>query len=398
MRVLHYSIALALAVASITTLATNAKRPWTFFVYMAADNNLNPEADLNISQMVKASSTINAYIVVYLTIKRNGENKKTQKLIIQNGIISQQGATTVEDSGSVQTFLNALIWAITEFPSDHLLVDLWDHGSGPLNRFIRGHKGVCYDDTTGNYLTDLDYKHAFDVAVNQYRNGQKIDIITFDACLMADLEVAFTLKQYTNYLVASQETVPGPGFNYSTVLSIFGSKTPDPLTFAKWLVTCYDKNYKFSSESYTLAAIDLSKLDLLVNATNSIAQLLTRYMNVSVSKAITQSTQSLVCQHFDEPTYIDVSNFYTNIINKANKMGLNSSQQTALKNACNTALKSYPQLVISNVTSTGLKKAKGLSIYFADVNEGLEPSYNDLYWTSVNPAWRDFLNQYLNYA
>ena len=72
---------------------TNPKRPWTFLVYMAADNNLNPEADANIAQMVKASAASNVYILVYLNIKRDKEAKKTQRLIIQNGKIQQEGAT-----------------------------------------------------------------------------------------------------------------------------------------------------------------------------------------------------------------------------------------------------------------------------------------------------------------
>ena len=72
--------------------------------------------------------------MVYLNIKRTGETKKTQRLVIQNGKITQEGATTVEDSGDENTLIKALVWAVTEYPSDHLVVDLWNHGSGPLNR------------------------------------------------------------------------------------------------------------------------------------------------------------------------------------------------------------------------------------------------------------------------
>ena len=89
------------------------------------------------------------------------------------------------------------------------------------------HRGVCYDDSTGNYLTDLKYKRAFDIIVNQYRAGKKIDIIAFDACLMADIEVAYTLQPYADYLVSSQETVPGPGFNYADILTPFLHSIPD---------------------------------------------------------------------------------------------------------------------------------------------------------------------------
>ncbi len=402
MRIFSRSISLALVLLiSGTVGATNPKRPWTFFVYMAADNNLNPDADMNISQMVKASSSANVYIVVHLNIKRANENKKTQKLVIQNGKISQIGATTAEDSGSDVTFLNAMKWAITDYPSDHLLVDVWNHGSGPLNRSMWAHRGVCYDDSTGNYMTDLMYKRAFDVIVNQYRGGHKIDIIAFDACLMADIEVAYTLQNYSNYLVASQQTVPGPGYNYTDVLSIFSHSTPDPVTFAKWLVSSYDRQYKPMQESYTLAALDLSKLSPAVAATNTIAQQLTNYLNADSTGAlqgvIANAADPSNCAHFDEPTYLDLYSFYANLYMAIGQMGLSGSNATKLKTAIKNGLTGIAHCVIANVHSNSdFAKARGMSAYFADVNSGIEPSYQSLYWTTANPAWLDFLSEYVN--
>lgn len=396
------SIAFVLLVSG-SLFAGNPKRPWTFFVYMAADNNLNPEADENIAQMVKSSSSLNVYIVVHLNIKRANESKKTQKLVIQNGKISQIGATTVEDSGSDVTFLNALKWAVTDYPSDHLLVDLWDHGTGSLNRNAIVHRGVCYDDSTGHYMTDLMYKRAFDVIVNQYRGGQKIDILAFDACLMADIEVAFTLQNYADYLVASQQTVPGPGYDYTQVLSIFSHSTPDPVTFAKWIVTAYDHEYKPLQESYTLSAMDLSKLTPAVTATNAIAKLLTTYLSADSTSAlqavIAKAADPSNCAHFDEPTYLDLYTFYANLYMNIGQMGLSNSNANKLKGVLRNGLTGISHCVFSNAHSNSdFAKVHGMSAYFVDVNSGIEPSYQPLYWTSANPAWFNFLTEYANLA
>ncbi len=404
MRIIKYLSLLSLLTSiMIAEGAANPKRPWTFLVYMAADNNLNPEADYNIAQMVKASTVNNVYILVYLNIKRSGQDKMTQRLIIQNGKILQEGETTVEDSGDPQTLIKALVWAITEYPSAHLFVDLWNHGSGSLNRSVLAHRGVCYDDTTGHYLTDLAYKSAFDVAVNQYLNGQKIDIIAFDACLMSDIEVAFTLAPYANYMVASQQTVPGPGYDYSLVLAPFAKGTPDAQSLARSIVAAYNTSYKNSEESYTLAATDLGKLSAIVGATNNIAQLLDTYLasdvNGSLQQVIAQSADPSVCAHFDEPTYLDLYTFYANLYTRINSAGLSSANLAALRTALKAGLSSISQAVFANVHSNSdFAKVRGQSIYFADINAGVEPSYGELYWTQQNPQWAQLLNDYVYLA
>ena len=47
MRIIKYlSVVSLLATIMVAQGTSNPKRPWTFLVYMAADNNLNPEADV----------------------------------------------------------------------------------------------------------------------------------------------------------------------------------------------------------------------------------------------------------------------------------------------------------------------------------------------------------------
>ena len=132
MRLINLCSQVLLSILILTgySFAINAQRPWTFLIYMAANNNVHHEADSNINQMMQASTDSNVNVLVYLTTKRTGESKRTQKLVIQNGTIRQEGSITVEDSGNVNTLIKALTWAATEYPSDHLLVDLWNHGSG----------------------------------------------------------------------------------------------------------------------------------------------------------------------------------------------------------------------------------------------------------------------------
>jgi hypothetical protein len=387
-------ISLLALLLCIPLQAANAKKPWTFLVYLAADNNLNTFADLNLNQMMKIGSNANINVLVYLTIKRNGEQKKTQKLIIHQGSVEQVGPTTQEDSGSPDTLIKALDWAFNNFPADHYAVDLWDHGSGPLNRTMMDHRGICYDDSTGNYLTDLDYKHAFDVAVNQYLHGQKIDIVMCDACLMADIEVAYTLQNYANYLVSSQETIPGAGYDYTAVLAPFAKGTQTPQDFAKGVVTAYDTAYKYSRQSYTLSAMNLALLNDVTNSLNQISQLLLKNLKTDSQRklrnAIIKSTKA-PCPHFTEATYMDLYMFYYNLSTALATSGVNTNDLATLKVSLTAAMKAITQCVFAVANSNNYLKARGVSIYFPDFAVGVEPSYNDLYWSTTNPSWLNLI-------
>lgn len=70
--------------------------------------------------------------------------------------------------------------------------------------------------------------------------AKKYDMIIFDACLMASLEVADALHPYADYLAASEENVPGDGLNYAGIgkaLSSDPSMTPED--FGKTIITSF---------------------------------------------------------------------------------------------------------------------------------------------------------------
>src|SRR5690242_4728448 len=109
-------------------------KPWTVLVYMAAANDLNPYASLDLQEMMKVGSNDNVNILVYLTLHQDGQEKITQQLYVNNGSMTPVAPDSVRDSGSVETLKDALEWAFVNYPSDHTAVIFWDHGSGDLNR------------------------------------------------------------------------------------------------------------------------------------------------------------------------------------------------------------------------------------------------------------------------
>ena len=98
------------------------------------------------------------------------------------------------------------------------------------------------------------------------------DIIGFDACLMANLEVASAIKDYGNYLIASEETEPNHGWDYEDVIKqLSNNMDKSNLEKAKLIVDSYvnNKNHEQGS-GLTLSVIDLSKIDELKTSLDNI--------------------------------------------------------------------------------------------------------------------------------
>jgi hypothetical protein len=148
--------------------------------------------------------------------------------------------------------------------------------------------------------------------------------------------------------------------------------------------------------------MDLTKLTPAVTATNAIAQQLTAALSAdnsgTLAAIIGKSADPSNCPHFDEPTYLDLYTFYANLYMAIGQMGLSTSNTNKLKTALRNGLTGISQCVIANVHSSGFAKTRGMSVYFADSSAGVEPSYQSLYWTTGNPAWIDFLSEYVNMA
>ena len=418
------------------------KKPWTIIIYMAADNNLSPFALKNIIQLAKIGSTPFVNILVHLDIILPGNKKITLRYYIKKGKLiltnHQNPETQKMDSGNPETLISACKWAIENFPADNIMLDLWNHGIGTLDirrsyainlselfifnsssnkldldrsvpflEFITlmshttDQRGICFDDSTGNYLTNNDLVYALDTIKKNVLKNKKMSIICFDACLMQMLEIANLMKSYANFMVGSEEVVLGSGYNYEKIISIFTKHSPDPKTLAKYIVEEYEKTYAKITNDYTQSAIDLNKVTELETVINCIADLLIEALkyqqNQSVKKAIKTSRHKLLCTHFDIPSYIDLHHFLSNLINNLNRFNCYNSQKEkkiklALKEAIKHALKLIDSVVFANTVGKNLKQAKGISIYFPELK--IHASYRKTPFASQN-KWVHFLSQYI---
>src|SRR5204863_4163700 len=174
-------------------------------------------------------------------------------------------------------------------------------------------RGVCWDDTTGNYLSNRKLETALQTICQKCLHGKKFGIIGFDACLMSMIEVSSFIKKYAHVMVGSEEVELGMGWKYDEVLSPFTREQLNTSTFASHIVSAYEKTYQSITNDYTLSAINLDTIELLEKNIDYIAKLLIESLDKQRSviyQAIKESKNKILCTHFDEPTYIDLHHFY----------------------------------------------------------------------------------------
>ena len=136
----------------------------------------------------------------------------------------------------------------------------WNHGGGPL-------KGACFDENHDfDSLTLSELDEAFAAGVVK-RGGKKYDIAGFDACLMGALETAQMLSDDADIMVASEEIEPGAGWDYKALLTKMGENVSAEKVAAAacdgFMAKCESRK---KGATATLAAIDLSKIQDVINA------------------------------------------------------------------------------------------------------------------------------------
>lgn len=114
------------------------------------------------------------------------------------------------DQSNSSTFFNQKTHAIW----------LSNHGGS----FINGSNGDGPStDLDQNYinLEVVDFKNSLSKSILNSAQKSRFGLVTYDECLMANVELATELASVTRYILASQEVVPGYGFDYFLTLSDF---------------------------------------------------------------------------------------------------------------------------------------------------------------------------------
>ena len=186
-------------------------------------------------------------------------NKHNQIYKVENGeLLLEKNFNKKNKMTDPDNLLDFINYCSNNYPADRYSLILWDHGGGAIS-------GYGYDE---NY-DDEDTLTIDELKTVIKKSNLNYEFLGFDACLMANFETAYSLKDNVKYLIASEETEPGSGWEYKSLISKLSSNTSaDTTELGKIIVDKFinSNNTILDFDDATLSIIDLSKIDKVYSA------------------------------------------------------------------------------------------------------------------------------------
>ena len=256
-------------------------------VYMIGSDleSMDGSASDDIEEMLEADLGENLQIVLqtggakWWYLDEISSEKQERWLIDQEGpsYVGSAGSGSMTRKSALTDFIS---FAAGQYPADRYFLILWDHGGGTMG-------GYGYDE-----LYEDESLSLADLSEAVQKSGVKFSMIGFDACLMATVETAFCLEPCADYLIASEEYMPGDGWYYTDFLTRLGQDPGIPsLELGKEIIDDY--GYYYDNDEVTLSMIELREIpyvyerlgDFLQNARADVQEDNARFRELSVARS-----------------------------------------------------------------------------------------------------------------
>ena len=359
---------------------------WTIFVYLCGSDLESGDGSgtADIAEMCEASENNDVRFVIqtgganswsYSEINPN----KTQRFVVENGDITNVYEGSKQNMGDSNTLSDYLTWGLQNYAADNMGLILWNHGSGSIT-------GVCFDEQYDDDSLSLREVDSALLTAQQYMT-EKWEFVGFDACLMGNIEAANILANYAKYMYASEEVEPGAGWNYTEIGNyLAGNPGASGAELGKVVCDSFYQGCKADGDydCCTLAVIDLSKIDNVMNSFNVFAKDIYEKGNDadSLSTMIREieSSEAFGSNNDNEG--------YTNMIDLCalvDSCSAYSSNTAAVTSAVNDA-------VVYKISGSDHPDACGLSTYFPIQLNGSEELkiFNDV---CVSPFYMSFIDR-----
>ena len=398
---------------------TTVKKPWTAMVYMAGDNSLDPEGVQDLKEMKKVGSSDKLNIIAQFD--RAAGHVARRYYLRKDGIVTGDAVATLGavNTGDPKCLSDFIQWGVKNYPADHYLLVLWNHGQGwddtdiyaderhrnlrrlatgrlrhalfhtPVRRTLEKASGdnvaraILLDDNAKDFLDNQEMKKVLADTAKLLK--RKLDILGMDACLMSMAEVGYQIHGSADFTVGSEQTEPGAGWPYHTILGAL-TKKPEmtPGDLSKLIVDKYLASY-VESDGVTFSACDLSKSDTLAAAVTDLAAALKASLNDSATRQCILTARNQV-QSYEVPDNIDLVDFCA-LLTRA---GVGS----AITKACQSVINAVKTLYVMTQGYKGaaMKNSNGVAIYFP--TRSVSPLYSGLDF-SKKTGWDAFLKAYL---
>lgn len=359
----------------------NASDTYTLMLYMCA-SDLESEcgfATEDLNEIMYGYTAGNLNVIVQTGGTAEWQNTVVADDRCQRYRVTEDGLELVDDSLGMQnmadsaTLTDFIQYCSSNYAADHYGLVLWDHGGGVVG-------GYGYDENFGGdsmSLTEMS-RALGDASVH-------LDMLGFDACLMANFETCLMAAPYADYLIASEEPEPGCGWYYTNWIGKLSENCGiPPKRYGRQIIDDYITESGWDSPSMysTLGMFDLQQVtQKLLPALSQFSDDAVQQLSAGEYRRISQSRSNTRAVYQSELDHIDLLDY-----------AQHSQSETAdqLEQAVSDCVVYYRE------TENG-SGDNGLSILFPyyDLSalDMLEEMYQTLGYDDAYPA---FLEQFAN--
>ena len=179
-----------------------------------------------------------------------------------------------------------------KYPAKHYLLEIWGHGNGWV--------GTCLDASSGDVLKLEEIKDVLE--------NESVDVLLFSSCYMGSIEVAYSMKNCTRYLIAPEGTMLATGLPHDSFFNNF-NVSMNVEEMCRKIIEEYGNYYSHTSTNF--AAWNMSKVSELAEAIDEFAM----YLESEDSEKILEARNLSIIQGTQ---YIDLYDFAFNTYNQLN--------------------------------------------------------------------------------
>lgn len=254
-----------------------------------------------------------------------------------------------QNMGAQETLEDYLDWAVSTYPADRYMLVFWNHGGG-------SNSGVCFDETADYDGLTI---HEINDALYNFTEANPdfhLDVIGFDACLMATYETAAHMQYYADFMVASEELEPGLGWNYAWLDALGENPSLDAQGIGvaiadAYMEACLDEN---PDDYLSMSVLYLPAMEYLVSTMETYAAYLSQALDAGQLSTFSRARQRMYA-------FGDFNDATSDMVDM---MALIDGTRTIAPQTADVLQTAYERVVRYNVGTRKFDYLTGMSVYF----------------------------------
>lgn len=254
-----------------------------------------------------------------------------------------------QNMGAQETLEDYLDWAVSTYPADRYMLVFWNHGGG-------SNSGVCFDETADYDALTI---HEINDALYNFTEANPdfhLDVIGFDACLMATYEMAAHMQYYADFMVASEELEPGLGWNYAWLDALGENPALDAQGIGvaiadAYMEACLDEN---PDDYLSMSVLYLPAMEYLVSTMETYTAYLSQALDAGQLSTFSRARQRMYA-------FGDFNDATSDMVDM---MALIDSTRTIAPQTADVLQTAYERVVRYNVGTRKFDYLTGMSVYF----------------------------------